>query len=230
MNSEAMITINGFDMTTSQWNDADYLNGVAAVGVSKAVNSAVAKRLQTLQQKGKTPTPGVNKTPEVIRTISAKVRHNLMDTIALVNGQLEYNLFPATPLNTNGEKSNYGRMPLEYALTKVNAIKIRIRKTALDNADMLELAAANVVVKKGTRDILKAPLIDFIGLEANPGFFNVSEKLYYKQTGEFDLGERPIVADDNETIKVIVRFKGLTALATIDMSAILVSDCLETLG
>lgn len=229
MNSEAMITINGFDMTTSQWNDADYLNGVAAVGVSKAVSTAVQKRLQTLQQKGKTPT-GVNKTPEVIRTISAKVRHNLMDTIALVNGQLEYNLFPATPLSTNGEKSNYGRMPLEYALTKVNAIRIRIRKTALDNADMLELAAANVVVKKGTRDILKAPLTDFIGLEANPGFFATTDKIYYKQVGEFDLGERPIVADDNETIKVIVRFKGLTALAAIDMSAILVSDCLETLG
>lgn len=229
MNSEAIISIDGFEMTTGQWSDADYLAGHLQVGaLSKAGQKTVQNRLGTLAKRGVTPT-GADRTKEVMATVISKVRHNLLDTKTFVANTLEYAFYPATPDNNIGEEANYGRNPFEYAVTVIKAIRFKVLKTALDDTDVLELAAANVYIKIGGRDILKAPLLDFIGLELATSHLNATDKVFYKQVGKYDLEDRKITLGDNDSLKVVVKFKGMTTLATKKMQCVLESDCLEKL-
>jgi hypothetical protein len=211
----------GLGVTIQDLNDPDYLDGLAdTVGLVRGKTAMAARsRATTLRTAG---VKGSGKNPkQVIQSIENMMQVVLNDEITLASGTLNVAAFPSTP-SAAGARTNYKRQPFNYDLLVISEIKARLDTMLITDAIRAELLNAQVLFKKGSREILRTPLSElFGGLDIATTHLNTTSISYAKQDGSLKL-MNPIALNNLDDISFDISFVATTNLDTKKLKIYLV--------
>lgn len=210
-NNMVLADLGALGVTANDLNDPNYMFALA--DVIGAVNPNVAKfaanRGRALVSAGVPANqPSQAAQAKVISGIDNMVEAILNDEVTLASGTLNYAAFPSTP-SAVGARTNYKRQPFNYDLLLIDEVKVRLNTMTITDAQYAELLDAQVVFRKGTREILKAPLSEFIGLKIANAVLDTSVKTYGEQAGSLKL-RKPIALNNLDDIEFNITFVATT--------------------